>query len=61
MTESVDIRVEVSSDIRIWPGGDMKNWPTFRLMQLRFRASQRAFAKARCDVFRVGGSCRPGS
>ena len=53
--------VMVSSDIRIWPWGDMKNWPTFMLMQLRFRASQRAFAKARCDVFRAGGSCRPGS
>jgi hypothetical protein len=36
----------------------MKNWPTFRLMQLGFRASQRAFAKARCDVFRVGGTER---
>jgi hypothetical protein len=29
-------------------------------MQLRFGASQRAFAKARCDAFRGDGGCRPG-
>lgn len=50
----------LSSDIRNWPGGDMKNWPTVRLMRLQVRASQRAFAEARCDAFRGAGSCRPG-